>query len=353
MAKTWRCAVVGVGTVGEWHVRVLPTLANAKLVAVCDVVGEHAKAALEKNKISGVPIYADQGEMLRKEEIDVVHIATPSGDHMNPAILAMEAGKNVICEKPMEIALDRIDRMIAAAKKNGVRLAGIFQNRWNDGNRALHDAARAGRFGTMAWAGCFTPWYRNDEYYRKAGWRGTWKLDGGGAIMNQSVHAIDLLQWIVGPVRRVSAYGSSRIHKEIEVEDTLSCSLQFENGAFGSIVGTTAMYPGSKVRIEVGGENGTAVSEAGVGLKTFKFREELPADKELIARINATTDASAGSTSINQGQYLHARNIEAILRAWDEGQEAETAGPEARKAVAIILAMYESMRRDGAGVEVK
>src|SRR5439155_16824513 len=172
------------------------------------------------------------------------------------ALQAMQHGKHVICEKPLEIELDRVDRMIETAKQNRVKLACIFQGRWKDENRAIKQAAEEGRFGKLAWAGSFTPWYRPDKYYEEGGWRGTRRLDGGGAIMNQSVHSIDLLQWIVGPVKSVSAYASSRIHAKIEVEDTLSCSLQFENGAFGTILGTTAMFPGQPPRIEVGGENG-------------------------------------------------------------------------------------------------
>ncbi|MGE5610979.1 MAG: Gfo/Idh/MocA family protein [Bacillota bacterium] len=352
MAKHWRCAVVGTGMVGEWHVRTIPRLPNAHLVAVCDILPERAAAVLEKNQLTGIPIYTDEAEMLRKEQIDIIHLCTPSGNHMNPAILAMEAGKNVICEKPMEIQLDRIDRMMEVANRHRVRLAGIFQNRWNPANRALHDAAAEGRFGRIAWAGCFTPWYRTDQYYRDGGWRGTWKLDGGGAIMNQSVHAIDLLQWIVGPVKQVSAYAASRIHPEIEVEDTLSASLQFENGAFGTIVGTTAMYPGLPVRIEVGGENGTAVSEN--GLKFFKFRDERPADKELLETINARkpTTTGGGASAADVPQDLHYKNISSILAAWDEGRDADTAAPEARKAVAIVLAMYQSARNHGQPVEV-
>ena len=354
MAKQWRCAVVGTGTVGEWHVRVLPKVPDAQLVAVCDVLPDKARAALEKNKLTGIPVFSDEAEMLKQvKDLDVVHICTPSGDHMRPAIMAMDAGKNVICEKPMEIQLDRIDQMVAASKKNNVRLAGIFQNRWNEANRALRQAAMDGRFGKIAWAGSFTMWYRTDQYYEDGGWRGTWKLDGGGAIMNQSVHAIDLLQWIAGPVRQVSAYASSRIHPKIEVEDTLSCSLVFENGAYGTIVGTTAMYPGLAVRIEIGGENGSAVSES--GLKVFKFREQRPADKELLDRLSpGAAKSSGGATSATDvGLDLHGRNIQAILSAWADGRDAETCGPEARKAVAIILAMYESARQNGAPVQVE
>jgi len=354
MPKQWRAAVVGTGVVGGWHVGTIPLIPNCKLVAVCDAEPAKTRTALEKAKLTGIPEYTDLAEMLRRHpDIDVVHVCTPSGDHLGPATLAMNSGKHVICEKPLEIRLDRIDQMIATARKNDVRLAGIFQNRWNHANRALRDASAEGRFGRLAWAGCFTPWYRPDQYYREGGWRGTWKYDGGGAVMNQSVHAIDLLQWIAGPVKSVSAYASSRIHPDIEVEDTLSASLQFENGAFGTIMGTTAMYPGSPVRIEVGGENGTAVSEN--GLKTFKFRDERPADKELLASLAPKTGGTTGGGASNTdvSRELHLRNIQHILQCWEEGRDAETTGAEARKAVAIVLAMYESARNGGNAVAVK
>lgn len=353
MSKMWRSAVVGTGVVGEWHVRTVAALPNSQLAAVCDVDAARSRTVLEKHGLGHLPAYTDLHAMLRKEKLDVVHICTPSGAHMGPAIAAMEAGANVVMEKPLEIRLDRIDKMIDVATQRGVRLAGIFQNRWNDANRAIKAAMEEGRFGRLAWAGCFTPWYRPDKYYDEGGWRGTWKLDGGGAIMNQSVHAIDLLQWVVGPVKSVSAYGASRIHARIEVEDTLSCSLQFENGAFGTIVGTTAMYPGSPARLELGGENGTAVSEN--GLKVFKFRDERPSDKEALEGSAAKKPATTGGGSSNTDVALdlHGRNMHAILTAWEEGRDAETSGPEARKAVAIILAMYESVRNNGAGVDVE
>jgi predicted dehydrogenase len=377
MSHHWRCAVVGTGLAGDWHVKTIPLLGNCTLAAVCEPNKTKAASSLEKARLLNVPIHTDVSEMLRTEKIDIVHIATPSGNHMPLAMQAMQAGKHVIVEKPMEIQVDRIDQMGEFAKKQGVRLAGIFQNRWNPANRAIKDAADAGRFGRFTWAGSFTPWYRTDQYYRDGGWRGTWKLDGGGAIMNQSVHAIDLLQWIVGPVKSVSAYASSRIHAEIEVEDTLSCALEFHNGGYGSIMGTTAMYPGQPARLEVGGEFGTAISEN--GLKFFKFKDDRPEDQDLRerfcppppeiwkARLAATggdelldklgikkaTSTGGGASAADVATDLHLKNIRAILDAWEAGKEADTNPAEARKAVAIISAMYESAKRGGAAVEVR
>src|SRR5579863_8527259 len=169
MSRQWRIAVVGTGVVGEWHVRTVPKVPNCQLVAVCDIEPAKCRAALDKNKMN-VPVYADALEMNRKENIDSVHVCTPSGDHMGPVLTAIEHGKNVVCEKPMEIQLDRIDRMIEAAKKKGVKLAGIFQNRWNEANAALRQAVQENRFGRIAWAGAITPWYRTDQSYEEGGW---------------------------------------------------------------------------------------------------------------------------------------------------------------------------------------
>ena len=349
-----RHAVIGTGVVGTWHLKLIPHLPGSQLAAVCEKSPGKGAKALASAGVNdpNVQIFLSVEEMFDKIKPDVVHVATPSGEHEGPVISALERGVNVICEKPLEIKLDRIDRMIETSKRTGSRLAAIFQNRWVEANRAIKDAVDEGRFGRLAWAASITPWYRTDQYYRDGGWRGTWQWDGGGAVMNQSVHAIDLLQWIAGPVKRVSAYASSRIHPEIEVEDTCSCALQFENGAFGTIMGSTAIYPGGPVRIEVGGENGHAISE--LALKQFKFRDERPSDKELLEKL-AVFGKSTGGGASNLDVQLdrHVKNITHILDSWKAGKDAETCGSEARKAVAIITAMYESVRNNGAAVDVK
>ena len=350
MKKQWRCGVVGMGVIGEWHARVIPRIEGCTLAAVCDVIPGRCEEKLAKLEITGPNVYTDIESMLAREKLDVVHICTPSGNHLEPAVAAMNAGVNVICEKPMEITEQRIDQMIETARQNNVRLAGIFQNRWHAANRAIRDAIEQGRFGTIAYAGCFTPWYRTDQYYRDGGWRGTWRLDGGGAMMNQAIHQVDMLQWFAGPVKQVSAYASSRIHSEIEVEDTLVCALVFESGAYGTIMGSTAMFPGQPVRIEVGGEHGSAVMEA--GLKVFKFRDESDADKQTIEQAN-TSGNTGGMSQVDLGVELHRRNIIHILESWERNQDATTAGPEARKAVAIIRAMYESAKQNGAPVHLR
>lgn len=351
MSKVWHCAVLGTGLAGEWHVRSLPRLPNARLVAVCDVNRASAEAMLRKcESDAATPIYDSLDQLLSREKLDVLHVCTPSGAHQRVISQALEAGVNVISEKPLEIRLDRIDQMSALAEQRKRKVACIYQNRYDEPNRLLHRAVREGRFGRITWAGSFTPWFRPQKYYAGGGWRGTWEFDGGGAIMNQSIHSIDLLQWIVGPVRRVSAYAGRRAHDSIEVEDTLSGALEFENGAMGTIVGSTAMYPGAPARIEVSGENGSAVSEE--GLRKFAFREEREQDKAALAEF-APAGQLTSARSIERKVLLHQRNIESILSAWEQGREADTCAEEARKAVAIVLAMYESARRNGDAVPVE
>jgi predicted dehydrogenase len=177
-------------------------------------------------------------------------------------------------------------------------------------------------------------WYREPKYYQS--WRGTRDVDGGGAIMNNSIHSVDLLQWLGGPVKSVSAFSARRMHTQLEVEDTLSASLVFENGALGSIVGTTAMFPNRPARIEIGGSAGTAVSEG--ALKEFKFKEPHDGDEQLLAP--------------PAQQDFHSLNIRHILNAWTAGKEADVDGPECRKAVQIVLAMYESAANNGKPVNL-
>jgi len=354
MGRVWKHAIVGGGVVGEWHARVLRDLPSTELVAVCDIDVPKATKHLEKNNLAHVPIFSDLRQMLDKCDAEVIHICTPSGDHLDPALLSMDAGRHVICEKPIEITPERVDVMIDRASKRNVKLAGIFQNRWNRANAAIKKAADDGKFGRITYGGCHTPWFRTDQYYRDGGWRGTWKLDGGGAIMNQSVHAVDLIQWIVGPIKQVSAYASSLIHPEIEVEDTLVASVQFESGAYGVIMGATSMWPGSSVRIEVGGAKGTAVSEN--SLKFWRFQDESEqASTEQIERVNGATrfeTTGGGSNPLDVPTQMHMDNVSAILEAWESGSEAPTHGPEARKAVAIIKALYDSAKKGGVPVRV-
>lgn len=323
MQHPWRIGIVGLGFIGLRHARLLSALPGVHVPAGCDVAPDRVRDRLAKADLSDFHLYSSLTDMLANEDLDAVTICTASGSHMAPALQAIDHGLNVIVEKPIEISTQRIDRMIEAADRMGVRLAGVFQNRYTDAARALKAAVDEGRFGRMAWAGALTPWYRDDQYYAAGGWRGTWQLDGGGAMMNQSIHAVDLLQWLAGPIRRVSAFWAKRIHPQIEVEDTLTASLQFAGGACGSIVGTTAAYPGGNVRLEIGGEDGTAVLED--GLRKFAFRQARP-DDETLLRTTGSGRSGGGAWAADIDEALHVRSLQAVLWAWENGVDADRPG---------------------------
>ncbi|MCK9331422.1 MAG: Gfo/Idh/MocA family oxidoreductase, partial [Candidatus Cloacimonetes bacterium] len=265
--------IIGLGMISSFHAKAIASLDDAYLVAGFDMVPGKAEAFC-KDK-SGVRPYDKLEGFLANPEIDVVTVTTPSGAHLEVALHAINAHKNVIIEKPMEVTPERIDQLISAAKANHVMLAGVFQSRYMEASRLVKNAIEQGRFGQLTLCNAQVKWYRSQEYYDSVGWRGTWKLDGGGALMNQSIHAIDLLQWFGGPVCEISGVTGLLGHKNIEVEDTAAAVLKFENGAIGVIEGSTAVYPGFLKKIEICGTKGSAVLEE-ESLTLWKFEEERP-----------------------------------------------------------------------------
>ena len=234
-------AIVGTGMISEFHARALAEVRGAKFVACYDRAVKRAK---QFGKEHGCTVYNSLEELLKDERVDAVSIATPSGAHLEPAVAAAKAGKHVIVEKPLEVTLKRCDRIIAACEKHGVKLATIFPSRFHDSSIKMKRAIEAGRFGRMTLGDAYIKWYRTQEYYDSGAWRGTWALDGGGALMNQAIHTVDLLSWMMGPVAEVQAHTATLAHKRIEVEDVATATLRFANGALGVIEASTAIYPG-------------------------------------------------------------------------------------------------------------
>ena len=237
--KIWNFGIIGAGLIADFHAKAIQSLKNARLTGICGSNPVKVRKLAEKY---GCRAFSDMQEMLRSDDIEIVTIATPSGAHMEPAIEAARSGKHVICEKPLEISLERIDKMIMAHEKAGTRLGGIFNYRFNDTLPYLKKAVDTGRFGTITYASVHVPWWRNEAYYENS-WHGTAELDGGGALMNQSIHMIDILQYLMGPVDSLQAYVATLAH-QIEVEDTAAAVLQFRNKALGVIYGSTASFPG-------------------------------------------------------------------------------------------------------------
>ena len=336
--KNWNFGIIGAGMIADFHAKAIQHLPNAKLIGICGTNQEKAQRLAGKYSCRAFPNYH---EMLNSEEIEIVTIATPSGAHMDPAIASARRGKHVLCEKPLEISLERIDRMIEAHAKEGTSLGGIFNYRFDDAIEPLKTALEKGRFGTITCASVYVPWWRNDAYYQSS-WRGTNRLDGGGALMNQSIHMIDLLQHLMGPIESLQAYTGTLGHA-IEVEDTATAIVKFQNKALGMIYGSTASFPGRHRRIEITGTKGTAILEEST-FKVWEFADQTEADKIFLNHSGKVQSGGGVSDPSAISFQLHSRNIAAFIKSIEAGRPFEIDGKEARKAVEIVLAIYRAAR---------
>ncbi|HPT21007.1 MAG TPA: Gfo/Idh/MocA family oxidoreductase, partial [Bacteroidales bacterium] len=251
-------------------------------------------------------------------------------------------GIHVICEKPLEISLERIDKMIRAHNKAGTKLGGIFNFRYNGAVSYLKEAVESGRFGTITYASVHVPWWRKEDYY-KGSWHGTLDLDGGGALMNQAIHMIDLLQYLMGAVDSLQAYTATLAHK-IEVEDTAVAILKFKNLALGMIYGTTASFPGQFRRLEITGTKGTVILVED-SLKIWQFADQTEKDDEIFKKFSNVAGGGGVSDPAAIPFELHAKNIASFIDSIEKGQPFEIDGPEARKSVEIIRAIYSSSEK--------
>jgi predicted dehydrogenase len=280
--------------------------------------------------------------MLAHPGLDVVCVCTPSGAHLEPAVSAAKAGKHVVVEKPLEITLERCDAIIAACDGANVRLCTIFPSRFSPANLALKAAIDAGRFGKLTLGDTYVKWWRTQEYYDSGGWRGTWDLDGGGALMNQAIHNVDLLAWLMGDVASVQAITATLVHERIEVEDTAVAAVRFRNGALGVIEAATSAYPGLLKRTEIHGEHGSArVEQDDVTL--WSFADTHPEDLAIQAKIKAASGYGAGASDprgINHSG--HREQLADFLRAIETGTAPLVDGREGRRSVEIIRAIYRS-----------
>ena len=278
-------------------------------------------------------------ELLARPDIDIVCVTTPSGAHLDPALAAIKAGKHVVVEKPIEITVERVDELLKAADAAKVKVAAIFQSRFGNGARTVKAALDAGRFGKLVLCSAYVKWHRAADYYR--GWKGTLKLDGGGAVMNQGVHAVDMLQWFAGMPEEVFAWKTRRVHTGIEAEDTAAATLRFASGALGSIEATTAAFPGFNKRIEILGSGGSAILEDD-RILAWEFREPKPEDVAIKAA-GQTVDMGSGAadpTAINF--YGHQLQLQDLVDAVLNNRKPAVEGREARNAVALIRALYAS-----------
>ncbi len=348
--RTIGFGIIGCGMIAEIHARAISEIEGSRVVAGFDPVPGRAAAFAEKFGCRG---YEKLDEFLKDPELDAVTVATPSGLHLEGALAAIEAGKAVLVEKPIEITLERIDRIIKAAEKKDVVLGGIFHSRYFEIPQLIKRTVESGRLGKIALADAYVKWYRSQEYYDSGKWRGTWALDGGGALMNQSIHAIDLLQWFMGPVTEISGQCTMLAHERIEVEDTAVATLKFANGAFGVIEGTTCAWPGFMKKLEIYGSEGSIVMEE-ESLKVWDMKNPTAEDEEIVRKYigkGSAQNGGAGDPS-TLGYEGHKLEITDFADAVRNHRKPMIDGHEARKAVEIIQAIYQSSREGGRAVKL-
>ena len=360
-----RFGIVGCGAIGPTHAGALKQLTDAELLAVADVIPARAREMAGKFGVSRV--YKSDVELIADPDIDAVIFATPSGMHADQAIRAMRAGKHAVVEKPMDISLDACRRLIEAEQQTGKRLAIISQHRFDHATRVVRDVVLSGKLGRLIIADMSVKWWRTQQYYDSGDWRGTWAMDGGGALMNQGVHTVDLLTWLAGPVKRVNAVMRTAAgHERIEVEDAIVATLEFENGAIGTLTATTAAYPGMLARLDLYGTEGAAVIE-GDRIKLLKTKDG-QIDVAEKASVHALSVAMGGTASVKDETAkrladaaaadpgavwgdAHREQLRDFIDAIRQNRPPLIHGEEGLRPVQVILAIYESARR-GQWVEV-
>lgn len=340
--RSYGFAIVGCGVIAPFHARAIADLPSARLVAVADTIEERAAA---RGAEFGVPYSTDVDAVLARSDVDVVSVCVPSGLHAEVGVRAARAGKHVVMEKPIEVTLDAADRLIAACRERGVKLTVISQHRYAPGVQRMRELIDTGRLGDLILGDAVIKWYRTQGYYDSGDWRGTWTLDGGGSLMNQGVHYVDLLQWMMGPVESVFARCTTSAHR-LEVEDVALALLHFQNGAIGLLEASTAVYPGLPERLEVTGTGGTLIVEAG-SLKQCELKDEKGETSDYGSKAggdNPPADQSGAADPAAISHHGHRLQIAELLTAVEGGGEPMLTGEEARKPLELILAVYESAR---------
>lgn len=329
MDKKLRVGIIGCGGIGKVHASAYRILETGKIIAVCDNKPERADKLAAK--YDATPYY-DYRELL-KLDLDMVHICTPHFIHAEMAIAAMEAGKNVLTEKPMAISLEDADAMIETSERTGKTLGVIFQNRYNRSSVEVKKAVESGMLGELKGVRMSVCWYRPMSYYTNSDWKGTWTEEGGGVLIDQAIHTIDLMQWIVGDIDWLSGTMATKTH-DLEVEDVAECYIRFKNGVEGSLYATDCYTYDADIEIEIHGELGTAKiikDKAIIKAGGIEYRyEEVQVENEVAGK------ACYGLS--------HKTEIAEYHKALLEGRPAPITGPDARKAVEIVLAIYESAK---------
>lgn len=335
--------IVGCGLISDFHGNAISAAEGAQVVAATDLNKE--RLAEFCGKFNCEP--ADSFEaLLADDRIDVINVCTPNAYHAMFAVPAMEAGKHVIIEKPPEMTLEKCDQMIAARDANNVKCAISLQVRFRKPIEAIKGAIESGRFGKLLQADAYMKWLRTTEYYLSDDWRSKCE-EGAGVTIQHAFHYIDLLQHLAGRCEWVHAQMTNLAHPEVQLEDTLNAFLRFESGAQGVVQASTALWPGTDIRIEINGENGTAIMQ-GESIVEWQFRDEQPGDAEMTQigdRAQTTAAGGAADFAFTEHKYM----VEDLLEAVQTDRSPRVSLESARHSLEIALAMYESADK-GEGV---
>jgi len=336
-----RFAVVGAGMIGALHAKVISDLPGAELGYVFSRSMVRAEGLTDK--YGGGPI-ADYDDLLRRDDLDAVSVCAASGEHAQFGIPAARAGKHVLVEKPIEISLDKADALIAACRANGVKLGVVFQLRFLDASVEVKRAMERKALGDPVMADCYMKFHRPQSYYDDSRWKGTLAMDGGGALINQGIHGLDLLLHMAGDVASVKAYAGILAHRRIEVEDTCAAVLKYASGALGVLQAATSIHPDVQQRIELHGANGTIVLEGTEDTwikqwETFEERREPTAPVEV--------ERAGAAAVLDVGGEGHRRQIADFVEAVRDDREPAVNGEEGRRSLAVVQAVYESARSGG------
>jgi UDP-N-acetyl-2-amino-2-deoxyglucuronate dehydrogenase len=351
MPEPFGFAIVGCGMIARYHARAIAEIPGTRIAALVSRTPAGAGKLLEETRTPPCPIFATVEDAVKAPGVDAVVITTPSGVHLEPALVAAAARKHVVVEKPLEITGPRCRQIIDACDRAKVQLCTIFPSRFADANVALKAAVDTGKFGRLTLGEAANKWWRTQQYYDEGGWKGTQALDGGGALMNQAIHNVDLLLWMMGPAASVCGLTATLAHERIEVEDTAVAAIRFKSGALGVITATTSVHPGYPKQIAIHGDRGSAVIEQEDVLK-WDFDPPTRQDAEVKARFAAKVGASGGAADPKAISHEgHRRQLADFVDAVRAGRVPKVGGREGAKAVDLICAIYES-NRSGRVVEV-
>lgn len=331
MKHPLKIGIVGCGMIANFHARAINNLDSTVLAGACS----RSDASAEKFCTEqGIRKFISYEEMLSCPDIDAVSLCTPSGDHCAQILQALEAGKHVVVEKPMCITLEECDRVIAKAEQTGLTVCVISQHRFSDGIQEIKRAIQAGELGKIHCVQLTMHYFRSQSYYDSAAWRGTWALDGGGVLMNQGIHGVDMLCYLMGRARSVTGFVATS-GRDIEVEDTAAAAVLFENGVIGTIDASTCCAPGFPQKIVITCEKGRIVTQ------DDNITEwTLPTPCRIDVGICAGGSGSADPKGILVEN--HTRQFRNFADALLKGAALNNDAREGKRPLEIILGIYQS-----------